>query len=94
MTSRRLTVGITTRDRPESLRRCIRSLAHIAHLEPQVIVFDDGSRVPVTEQLENIPHLPLRVIRDERGAGYITGRNRIVGEANSPSFCCWTTMRA
>jgi GT2 family glycosyltransferase len=84
VTSHRLTVGITTRDRPESLNRCVRSLTHIAHLEPEIIVFDDGSRVPVTEQLEGISDIALRVIRCERGAGYITGRNQIVREADNP----------
>ena len=83
MTSR-LTVGITTRDRPESLKRCIGSLAHIAHLKPEVIVFDDASRTPVTEQLECKAGGDLRVIRCEQGGGYIVGRNQIVREAGTP----------
>ena len=42
----RITVGITTRNRPESLRRCLESLGRIAHLAPEVLVFDDGSNPP------------------------------------------------
>ena len=86
MTSHGLTVGITTRDRPESLSRCVGSLAHIAHLDPEVIIFDDASRVPATEQLALacIPEIAIRVIRNDEGVGYIVGRNQIVREARNP----------
>jgi GT2 family glycosyltransferase len=79
-----LTVGITTRDRPESLKRCVASLAHIADLQPEVIIFDDASHTAVTEQLTDSPVHSFRLIRDDSGAGYIAGRNRIVREARSP----------
>jgi GT2 family glycosyltransferase len=68
-----LTVGITTRNRPDALAACLASLAMIAHLEPEVLVFDDGSQPQVDA--------PVHVIRDERSPGYIVGRNRIVREA-------------
>ena len=55
MTSHGVTVGITTRDRPESLSRCVRSRAHIAQFDPEVIIFDDASRVPATKQLACLP---------------------------------------
>ena len=61
----RLTVGITTRDRPDSLKRCLASLAHVAHLDPDVIVFDDASRTPVSRQLEGVQRAPFRIIRDD-----------------------------
>ena len=47
----RLTVGITTRNRPESLRRCVDSLRHIEHLAPEILIFDDASEVPAAEVL-------------------------------------------
>jgi len=80
--TRRLTVGITTRDRPASLIRCLFSLAKVAHLDPEVLVFDDGSRIPVEDQLSDVT-LPVahRVLRSRSARGYICGRNRIVFEA-------------
>ena len=49
MSGARLTIGITTRNRPEALRRCLRSLAVVAHLSPEVLVFDDASATPVSD---------------------------------------------
>jgi GT2 family glycosyltransferase len=78
----RLTVGITTRDRPAALLRCLQSIRHLDRLSPDVLVFDDASSTPVTDQLRGID-LPttVRVIRDDRAPGYIAGRNRLVREA-------------
>lgn len=85
MTDAGLTVGITTRNRPEALHRCLRSIDAIAHLNPEVLIFDDASNVPVVRQLEaTTAQVPWRVVRDERGPGYIAGRNRMVQEANAP----------
>ncbi|HXW03865.1 MAG TPA: glycosyltransferase [Vicinamibacterales bacterium] len=81
----RLTVGITTRNRPEALRRCLASLSHIAHLAPEVLVFDDASEPPATAGTSP-GGIPVRVIRDERHAGNIAGRNRLVREAVGPSI--------
>lgn len=75
--SRLLTVAITTRNRPEALAACLGSLAAIGHLDPEVVVFDDGSEPPVRAPLA----ARARVIRDERSPGYIVGRNRLVREA-------------
>src|SRR5262245_50858805 len=72
-TSPRLTVGITTRNRPVSLQRCVESLRHIDHLAPEVLIFDDASEVPAADSLT--ASLRLRVIRDDRGPGCIAGRN-------------------
>lgn len=71
--SRVLTVGITTRNRPDALAACLASLRVIAHLNPEVLVFDDGSDPPVDAT--------AHVIRDAAAPGYIVGRNRLVGEA-------------
>src|SRR6185503_1537901 len=77
--SPRLTVGITTRNRPASLRTCVDSLCHIAHLAPEVLVFDDASDVPAADVLRHHPQ--VRVIRDDRGPGNIVGRNVLVTQA-------------
>jgi GT2 family glycosyltransferase len=77
-----LTVGITTRNRPDALGRCLRSLASLAHLDPEVIVYDDGSSPSAAANLDarDLP-MRVRIIRDESAPGYIVGRNRIVREA-------------
>jgi GT2 family glycosyltransferase len=77
-----ITVGITTRNRPESLKRCLASLQKLADLAA-VLVFDDGSNPPVAMDLSR-DTMPLRVIREGAGVGYIAGRNRLVAEATTP----------
>ncbi len=77
----RLTVGITTRSRSESLRRCVDSLRHIQHLEPEILVFDDASEVPAAEILNAHPR--VRIIRDDRGPGNIVGRNALMKAARA-----------
>lgn len=58
----------------------MQSLAAISHLAPEVLVFDDASALPAHEQLAG-SRIPLRVIADPDGPGYIVGRNRLVREA-------------
>lgn len=77
-----LTVGITTRNRPESLQRCLASLQHLGDVQA-VLVFDDASDAAVAVNLVT-GSPPIHVIRDERGVGYIAGRNRLVAEARTP----------
>ena len=76
-----VSVGITTRDRPDALRRCLASLRHIAHLEPEVLVFDDASADPAEGQFPDVRG--VRFIRDERSIGYIAGRNALVRAASA-----------
>ena len=76
-----LTVGITTRNRHDSLQRCVESLRHIDHLAPEILVFDDASDVPAASML--IPQPRLRIIRDDRGPGNIVGRNTLMTQASA-----------
>ena len=71
----RLSVGIQTRNRPDALRACLHSLDRIAHLDPEVLVFDDGSEPPAIAER---PH--VRLLRGP-GAAAI-GRNRLVRDAS------------
>jgi GT2 family glycosyltransferase len=82
----RLTVGITTRNRPAALARCLRSLQALVPLAPHVIVFDDASDTAVDEALagSGSAGMDVTVIRDDGHVGYIVGRNRIVREAATP----------
>jgi len=78
--TRTLTVGITTRNRPESLRTCLASIAVIRDLDPEVLVFDDASASPAADHAAACP-LPVRVMRDESAPGPVVGRNRLVEAA-------------
>lgn len=81
-----LTVGITTRNRPDALRRCLESLRQITHLRAQVLVFDDASDEPV----ENVcgaarrQGIDVELMRDAVHIGGIAARNRLVDRAASP----------
>lgn len=76
-----ITIGITTRDRPAALRRCLDSITGFVAAGADVIVFDDHSGVPVAQQLEGRLAASVRVIRDDRDIGYIAARNTIVTQA-------------
>jgi GT2 family glycosyltransferase len=80
---RRLTIGITTRNRAQSLNRCLRSLRVLDALSPEILVFDDASSPPAIETMtSDIPE--VRVLRDESGPGHtVVGRNRLVREASA-----------
>lgn len=82
----RLTVGITTRDCPASLERCLRSLQVLAELQPYVLVFDDASASPAADSVAAALPAGMQgaTLRDEHGGGYIVGRNRIMREADTP----------
>jgi GT2 family glycosyltransferase len=82
MNPTRLTVGITTRDRPKALERCLQSLTAIAHLSPEVLIFDDASAKPIDQQLAGRGlSVRFRVLRADDAPGMIVGRNRMVREA-------------
>jgi GT2 family glycosyltransferase len=77
----RLSIGITTRNRPQALARCLASLDVVQALAPDVVVFDDGSDPPATAEGAT---LPVRIVRDSSSPGYIVGRNRLAREAAAP----------
>ena len=81
-----LSIGITTRNRPASLVRCLSSLAPVADLVREIIVVDDSSDVDVETPLAAVA-AALRqkvVFVPQPGArGYIVARNRIMRDATS-----------
>jgi GT2 family glycosyltransferase len=75
-----LSIGITTRNRPDALRACLESLAVLAPMQPEVLVFDDGSEPPAQETVgEAGKH--VRFLRGPTGTS--AGRNRLVQEASN-----------
>ncbi|HSU15221.1 glycosyltransferase [Longimicrobium sp.] len=83
-----LTVGVATKDRPEALVRCLRSLRLLDGLLAEAIVVDDASDPPVegavTAALAADLPPEVRFIRNERSVNVAAGRNRIAREARTP----------
>jgi GT2 family glycosyltransferase len=77
-----LTIGITTRNRPTALGRCLHSIASVLGASHEVIVFDDASAPPAAEQIAaGKEGLNVRIVRDDRGIGPIAGRDLLVRQA-------------
>ena len=85
---RPLTVGICTRDRRDSLLRCLRSLRHAQGAIDRVLVADDASVEPVDgwvrEALDAEAPPGLAVLRADEPVGPTAGRNRIAAQARTP----------
>jgi GT2 family glycosyltransferase len=85
--SKPLTIGITTRNRPDDLLRTVVSLAHVAALVREILVVDGGSEPPTEPGLRaalpaDFP-IPVHVIRFDPDPGFILSRNRIVQRATT-----------
>jgi GT2 family glycosyltransferase len=82
---RLLTVGITTRNRPRAIERCVRSLACLGPLVSRVVVFDDLSEEPAAPIVARAapPGMDVSVTRD-RPPSYIAARNMMVKQAATP----------
>jgi GT2 family glycosyltransferase len=78
----RLSIGITTRNRPRALSACLASLEVLRPLDPEILVFDDGSDPPADVAAAASP-LRVQVFRDPASPGYIVGRNRLVRSASA-----------
>jgi len=75
----RLTVGIATRNRLDSLIRCLRSLELLGDTLAEAIVVDDSSDEPVTmSALPSSLAGRTRVLRQHASEGYIVARNTIM----------------
>jgi GT2 family glycosyltransferase len=84
--TRRLSVGITTRNRAGALLRCLESIALIEDLVSDIIVVDDSSDPPIGKALESAPpaiRSRIRFIEQPGAQGYIVARNTIVRLAAS-----------
>ena len=81
-----LTVGITTRNRPESLARCLTSLAACEPIIAEVVVVDDSSDIAIEGELHGVPRSireKLALVYQPGRQGYIVARNAIVRRART-----------
>lgn len=73
-----ISVVVCTRDRPDLLRECLASLAHVDYPSFEVVIVDNASRGPGTAQV--VAGTPWRCVREER-PGLDWARNRGAQEA-------------
>ena len=88
MTGPVLTVGVATKNRPEALVRCLRSLRLLGGAMREAIVVDDASDPPaegvaLAALAADLPP-DVRFIRNARSLNVAAGRNRIAREARTP----------
>jgi glycosyltransferase involved in cell wall biosynthesis len=81
-----ITVAVSTRDRPEQLHRCLRSVMASRHNRLELLVVDSASRNDSTERV--VKELAsgdtrIRYLREHR-PGLSAARNRAVREAVTP----------
>lgn len=83
-----LTVGVATKNRPDALVRCLRSLRLLDAILAEAVVVDDGSDPPVEgpARAALAADLPpdVRFVRNEQSRNSSAGRNRIAREAATP----------
>jgi GT2 family glycosyltransferase len=84
MSVRPVSVGITTRNRPESLNACVASLALAADLIDEVVIFDDASEPAAAVRTPAALTGRVTILRDATAPGYIVGRNRLIQRAAAP----------
>jgi GT2 family glycosyltransferase len=80
-----LSVIIASKNRPESLVRCLRALSLIDDLVVEVLVTDDAGTGQLLEAFHDVPPTLLARIRltQQSSEGYIVARNRMVKAASS-----------
>ncbi|MDY7101846.1 MAG: glycosyltransferase [Actinomycetota bacterium] len=77
-----ITVAVCTRDRPESLRRCLRSLLAVDHPDHEILVVDNAPATSATRDLveRELGATPIRYVC-EPAPGLSNARNRALAEA-------------
>lgn len=85
--SYRFTVCIATKDRPDSLFECLKSLEFIVDEDFEVIVVDDGSASPqraiVCDKIDPKLLERIKFYRNETNVGYIQVRNFLAENSSS-----------
>ena len=88
----RLTIGITTQNRPDALNACVRSLALLPDLVSRVLVFDDGSEPPATTLIK--PDLRHGVSSSKIPGARIHRRPQSPVARRARAPCCCSTTNA
>lgn len=80
-----VTAAITTRNRHESLQRCVDSLLRAGEAFTAILIVDDASSEPVASRLDLRADAAgkVRIIRHDVNHGYIVARNTMAREAKT-----------
>jgi GT2 family glycosyltransferase len=81
-----VTVIMVTRNRPDSLRKCLGQIRKVLHGATRIIVFDDASSESAVIRGIVESHGNTTYLRSEQVVGPGEGRNRCMREAETP-FC-------
>jgi glycosyltransferase involved in cell wall biosynthesis len=82
--SPRTTVTIPSFDADATLRDAVDSALAQTVPDFEVVIVDDGSRVDVTELLDDVRDPRIRIIRHERNRGVAAARNTALAAARAP----------
>ena len=89
MTDVRISAVVATRDRPELLRRALRSMIDqdASGLVEIIVVFDQAP--PDSSLVDEFPQIPVKVISNDRTPGLCGARNAGIGRASGDwiAFC-------
>ncbi len=89
MTAVRISAVVATRDRPELLRRALRSMVDqdASGLVEIIVVFDQAP--PDSSLVDEFPQIPVKVISNDRTPGLCGARNAGIGRASGDwiAFC-------
>ena len=76
-------------DGGESLKNCLQSISAQSKPPSRVIIFDNGSRVPVVQRLpKDLLKLPYVILRSDTNLGFTGGINKAMAEVRAP-FVGW-----
>ena len=78
------TVTIPAFNADDTLREAVASALGQTVADLEVLVVDDGSRVPAADLLDRLGDERLRVVRHERNRGLSAARNTALAEARAP----------
>lgn len=82
----RVSVLVTTRNRPDALHRCLTSLARQSYPHLDVCVFDDASAVPLRTEALEVEGLSIQLLHSSTQLGPIEARNRLMQAATGDVF--------
>jgi len=81
-----ITIAIATRDRPESLARCLRSLAPLKDLVGEILIMDgspqNGLPEELSSRLKDALPIPYRILKQTTEIGLTGARNALARAAS------------
>lgn len=83
----KVTVAITTYNRPDMLRRAISSVVRQTHTDLEILVCDDASSYDVASLVAEFDDPRIKLVSAETNGGVVANRNRALQSATGEFFC-------